>query len=216
MDTRDLNATYDAWSNTYDETPNPLIEVEEMAVRSLLRTIEFHDVLDAATGTGRYAVYLAEQGKRVAAVDCNENMLAEARRKAAARQLVIEFRREDISSLSFGDSSFDLVICALTLVHIEDLTKPCREFVRVLRHGGHLVISDAHPFVQAEGGPDRMLELVEGKEPLFFPSYHSQVEDYLQATKSAGAEVLAALDIPLKLRGEVFPGALVVWAKKLG
>ena len=214
MDTRDLNATYDAWSNTYDETPNPLIEVEEMAVRSLLRTIEFHDVLDAATGTGRYAVYLAEQGKRVAAVDCNESMLAEARRKAAARQLAIEFRREDISSLSFGDSSFDLVICALTLVHIEDLTKPCREFVRVLRHGGHLVISDAHPVVQAEGGPDRMLELVEGKEPLFFPSYHSQVEDYLQAMKSAGADVLAALDIPLKLRGEVFPGALVVWAKK--
>jgi ubiquinone/menaquinone biosynthesis C-methylase UbiE len=210
MDTWDLNATYDAWSNTYDETPNPLIEVEEMAVRSLLRTIEFHDVLDAATGTGRYAVYLAEQGKRVAAVDCNENMLAEARRKAAARQLAIEFRREDISSPSFGDSSFDLVICALTLVHIEDLTKPCREFVRVLRHGGHLVISDAHPVVQAEGGPDRMLELVEGKEPLFFPSYHSQVEDYLQAMKSAGAEVLAALDIPLKLRGEVFPGALVV------
>jgi ubiquinone/menaquinone biosynthesis C-methylase UbiE len=216
MDTRDLNATYDAWSNTYDETPNPLIEVEEMAVRSLLRTIEFHDVLDAATGTGRYAVYLAEQGKRVAAVDCNENMLAEARRKAAARQLAIEFRREDISSLSFGDSSFDLVVCGLALVHIEDLAKPCREFVRVLRHGGHLVISDLHPVVQAEEGPDRMLELVEGKEPLFFPSYHSQVEDYLQATKSAGAEVLAALDIPLKLRGEVFPGALVVWAKKLG
>jgi hypothetical protein len=61
-----------------------------------------------------------------------------------------------------------------------------------------------------------MWELVEGKEPLFFPSYHSQVEDYLQAMKSAGAEVLAALDIPLKLRGEVFPGALVVWAKKSG
>jgi hypothetical protein len=34
MDSRDLNATHDAWSNTYDETPNPLIEVEEMAVRS--------------------------------------------------------------------------------------------------------------------------------------------------------------------------------------
>ena len=84
MNTRDLNATYDAWSNTYDETPNPLIEVEEMAVRSPLRTIEFHDVLDAATGTGRYAVYLAEQGKRVAAADCNEYMLTEARRKAAA------------------------------------------------------------------------------------------------------------------------------------
>ena len=61
-----------------------------------------------------------------------------------------------------------------------------------------------------------MWGLFEGEEPLFFPNYHSQVEDYLQAVKSAGAEVLAVLDIPLKLKGEVFPGALVVWAKKSG
>ena len=215
MDSRNLSATYDAWSKTYDETPNPLIEIEENVVQSLLQTIEFHDALDAATGTGRYALYLAQQGKQVAAVDCSEKMLAQARKKANARQLPIEFRQEDISNLSFEDSSFDLVVCALALSHIEGLTKPCQEFVRVLRHNGHLIVSDIHPEIQAVSGPDCYSELVEGEGPLFFPNYHSQVDDYLQAVKSAGAEIMAVRDISqLRLRGKKYPGALLIWAKK--
>jgi ubiquinone/menaquinone biosynthesis C-methylase UbiE len=103
-----VRATYDAWGATYDETPNPLIAVEEIAVRSLLRRMEFQRVLDAATGTGRYAIYLAGQGKQVAAIDDNEKMLAVAREKARARQLPVEFRQENLSDLSFEAASFDL------------------------------------------------------------------------------------------------------------
>jgi hypothetical protein len=33
MNTQDLRATYDVWSQCYDETPNPLIVVEEMSER---------------------------------------------------------------------------------------------------------------------------------------------------------------------------------------
>jgi len=212
MDAHDVRATYDAWSATYDETPNPLIAVEEIAVRSLLRTMEFQRVLDAATGTGRYAIYLARQGKQVAAIDDNEKMLAVAQRKAHARQLSIEFRKENVSNLSFDDSSFDLVICALALSHLQDLSGPCRELVRVLRRGGHLIISDLHPEIQATMGPDHK-ELIQGEER-FFPTYHSQVEDYLQVVKLAGAEVIAAIDIPLETQRGVIPGALIVWARK--
>jgi len=212
MDAYDIRATYDAWSTIYDATPNPLIAVEEIAVRSLLRTIEFCRALDAATGTGRYAIYLAEQGKQVAAIDGNERMLAVAQRKAAARQLSIEFRQENVSNLSFGDSSFDLVICALALAHVEDLCGPCREFVRVLRRSGHLLISDLHPEIQAMMGPDHQ-EVVQGDER-FFPAYHSRVEDYIQAVKWAGAEVIGAIDIPMETQRGIAPGALVVWARK--
>ena len=212
MGAEDVRPTYDVWSTTYDETPNPLTAIEEIAVRSLLRTIEFCRVLDAATGTGRYAIYLAGQGKQVAAIDDNENMLAVAQRKAHARQLAIEFRQENVSHLSFADSSFDLVLCALALCHIEDLGGPCRELVRVLRFGGHLIISDLHPEIQALMGPDYK-ELIQGKER-FFPAHHSHVEDYTQAIQSAGAEVIAAIDIPMETQRGVAPGALVVWARK--
>jgi ubiquinone/menaquinone biosynthesis C-methylase UbiE len=214
MSAQNVMATYDIWSETYDETANPLIPIEEMAVRSLLRTIEYHDVLDVATGTGRHAIYFAEQGKRVSATDCNKKMLAKARAKARQQQLSIEFRLEDVCDISFEDGSFDLVICALALAHVESLTKPCQEFMRVLRSDGHLIITDLHPFVQDEIGPDNWCELIEGHGPVFFPNYHSQVDDYLEAMELVGAEVMAALDIPMKLTGELFPGALIIWAKK--
>jgi ubiquinone/menaquinone biosynthesis C-methylase UbiE len=214
MDIKNVRATYDAWSTDYDETPNPLIAIEEPAVRSLLSTLEFDCVLDAATGTGRYALYLAGQGKQVAAVDDSQKMLAVAKSKALARQLPIEFRQEDISNLSFDDSSFDLVICALALSHLEDLSGPCRELVRVLRCGGHLIISDLHPEAQATMGPDHK-ELIQGEER-FFPTYHSHVEDYLEAVKLAGAELLTKLDIPMETQRGWIPGALIVLAKRAG
>ncbi len=217
MDNQNLNATYDIWSKTYDLTENPLIEIEEDAVKSLLETIEYHDVLDAATGIGRYAIYLAQQGKQVAAVDCNQNMLAEAQKKAHSRQVSIDFRQEDLNDLSFEDASFDLVVCALSLAHIEDLTKPCREFVRVLRPNGHLIISDLHPEIQALMGPDCYTEHIEGEGPLFFPNYHSEVDDYLRALKSAGAEIMAAQNISeLEIPGEkILPGGLLISAKNI-
>jgi ubiquinone/menaquinone biosynthesis C-methylase UbiE len=213
MKTHNLNETYDAWSKTYDETPNPLIPMEEIVVRSLLRFMEFHDVLDAATGTGRHALYFAEHGKRVTAIDCNEKMLVEARKKAEQRKLKIEFRREDVGRLSFDKGSFDLVICALALAHVKDLKQPCQEFLRVLRYGGHLIISDLHPFVQAEFGPDFELE-IGGKGMHFFPNYHAQVEDYLESVELAGGKIMAAIDVPAENKGEVFPLALIIWAKK--
>jgi malonyl-CoA O-methyltransferase len=142
MPIRSLNATYDKWSRTYDRTPNPLVPIEEIAVHSLLRMISFKNVLDAGTGTGRYAIKLAGQGKRVIAVDTNINMLNEARKKASVRKLTIKFLANDIKNLSFEDESFDLVVCALTLAHIESLDEPCHELVRVLMSNGSLLISD--------------------------------------------------------------------------
>ena len=133
---------------------------------------------------------------------------------AKQRQLSIEFRLEDVCDTSFKDGAFDLVICALALAHVENLAKPCQELMRVLRPDGHLIITDLHPFVQEEMGPDNWCELIAGHEALFFPNYHSQVYDYLEAMDLVGAKVIAALDIPMKLRGELFPGALIIWAKK--
>jgi len=213
MDVQNLKSTYDAWSESYDETPNPLIAIEEMAVRSLLRTIHFDHVLDAATGTGRYAIYLAEQGKQVSAMDDNEKMLAVAKSKALARGLSMEFRQENICNLSFEDSTFDLVICALALSHVNELDLPCRELVRVLKRGGHLIISDLHPQIQATMGPEHK-ELIGGEER-FFPAHHSHGEDYLTAVKLTGAELIAAIDIPIETQQGLVAGALIVWAKKV-
>jgi SAM-dependent methyltransferase len=47
----------------------------------------------------------------------------------------------DIHCLPFGDGVFDLVICSEVLEHIPDHHAAVSEVVRVLKHGGNLVVS---------------------------------------------------------------------------
>jgi ubiquinone/menaquinone biosynthesis C-methylase UbiE len=103
-------------------------------------------VLDAACGTGRYAIPLAEAGARVSGLDSSEEMLAHARRKAADCGISLDLRTGDLHALPFEDESFDLVLSALALCHVPDLRSVMAEFARVLRPGGRVVISDFHPF----------------------------------------------------------------------
>jgi ubiquinone/menaquinone biosynthesis C-methylase UbiE len=216
MRSKKLMSTYDTWSGFYDGFDNPLIPVEETAVHALLQTIACERVLDAAAGTGRYALALARQGKQVAAVDCNAKMLSKAQEKAAREGLQIEFRLDDLAALSFPDGTFDLVLCALALAHVKDLLGAYREFQRVLRPGGHLITSDLHPELQRQLGPRHRWELVAGEAPVFFPNYHASLDDYRSAMDRAGFQTRAVLELPLQIGERLTPGALVLWGCKPG
>ncbi len=209
----DVSGTYDVMSRSYDPSGNPLVEVEEMVVSSLLRGLDFQDCLDAGCGTGRYALMLAAKGKHVAAVDSSEGMLSVVAREAEERGLSVDIRREDVTALSAASSSFDLVICALALTHVKDIEGACAELARVLRKGGHLIVSDLHPDIQALRGADWTID-VDGKR-LAYPSYHGNVSDYVDAVEKAGCDLLAAIDVPMQqsVRG-LATGALVVFARK--
>ena len=49
------------------------------------------------------------------------------------------------SRLPFESSEFDLIVCALVIHHLDDRGACLREFFRILRPGGHVVISTQHP-----------------------------------------------------------------------
>ncbi len=142
---------YAEWSKQYDGEPNPLIALEEALVLELMGDVAGLDVLDAACGTGRYAIPFAQAGARVTGVDLCEEMLDLARRKAAGGGLSLDLRVADVRALPFADDSFDLAVCALALCHLPDLNLAAQELARVLRPGGRVVISDFHPFCQLIG-----------------------------------------------------------------
>jgi SAM-dependent methyltransferase len=70
--------------------------------------------LDLACGAGRNAIWLAERGWRVTAVDYSEVALAEARRRAAARAVEIDWILADLTEWWPPAGAFDLV-CVLYL-----------------------------------------------------------------------------------------------------
>jgi ubiquinone/menaquinone biosynthesis C-methylase UbiE len=137
---------YDAWAIRYDE-PNDLVELEQPVVRKILDDMPPGAALDAACGTGRHAAYLASRGHKVIGVDISAGMLA----AAAAKMPDGDFRQGDLCQLPVPDEHVDIVVCALALTHVPELAPVLAEFARVLRPGGHLVISDSrmdYPLVQ--------------------------------------------------------------------
>jgi ubiquinone/menaquinone biosynthesis C-methylase UbiE len=139
---RSTAAGYAEWSAFYDDMPNALIEGEHQAMKSLLRNVAPGRALDAACGTGRITALLASLGHDVVGMDASPEMLAVARAKHPRG----DFRHGDLEALTFDDGSFDVTTCSLALAHLETLGPALGELARVTTPGGHVVISDIHPF----------------------------------------------------------------------
>jgi ubiquinone/menaquinone biosynthesis C-methylase UbiE len=100
------------------------------------------DALDAGCGTGFLTFELAARGHHVTGVDFAPAMLAEARRKAAARGVSVRFEEADAEQLPFGPGSFDLAISRHLLWTLAHPEAAIDEWIRVLRPGGRLIVVD--------------------------------------------------------------------------
>ncbi|WP_158550094.1 class I SAM-dependent methyltransferase [Runella aurantiaca] len=124
--------------NAYYDRPNTL---------SLIPEMQGKHILDAACGPGKYAEIFLENGAFVTGFDISPRMveLAIERNKGNGTFFV-----HDLSTPlpQLKDASFDLIVCALALHYLEDWTPTLKEFFRVLKPSGHLVISIEHPFFE--------------------------------------------------------------------
>jgi demethylmenaquinone methyltransferase/2-methoxy-6-polyprenyl-1,4-benzoquinol methylase len=104
-------------------------------------------VIDVATGTGKLAFAIKRlcTACRVVGVDFAEPMLEVARRGAATRSLDVEFVVADGTRLPYDGESFDALTIAYGLRNFADPDAGLREFRRVLRPGGRLVVLEFPP-----------------------------------------------------------------------
>ncbi len=174
---------YDSWAPWYDEQSNQLLEIEQPIVREILDGLPVGVALDAACGTGRHAAHLASLGHTVIGVDSSPGMLGRAREKVPQG----EFHEADLHGLPLADDSVDLVVCAIALVHLPELERPFGEFARVLRPGGHLVVSDQRGLIGDIGSPIGF-DGPEGEHG-YIPIYIRLASEYLAAALPLGFQV---------------------------
>jgi ubiquinone/menaquinone biosynthesis C-methylase UbiE len=98
-------------------------------------------VLDYACGHGMAAVVLARRGARVTAFDLSHGYLEEARARAAANTVTIDFIQTQGERLPFEDAAFDRIWGNAVLHHL-DLQIAAQEVLRVLRPGGSAVFCE--------------------------------------------------------------------------
>ena len=125
-------------------------ELEDEMGRKWFQELEKHlpengklKVLDVGTGTGFFAVLLAQAGYRVEGVDLTPAMLEEARALAAQRGMDITFREMDAQALDYEDGCFDAVISRNLTWTLPDPERAYGQWFRVLKPGGVLLNFDA-------------------------------------------------------------------------
>jgi demethylmenaquinone methyltransferase/2-methoxy-6-polyprenyl-1,4-benzoquinol methylase len=95
-------------------------------------------LLDVATGTGlvaQSALRTLGESRAVIGLDPSAGMLREARKTLAIP--LVQGRAEE---LPFGSHRFDMLSIGYALRHVADLEATFREFLRVLKPGGRLLI----------------------------------------------------------------------------
>ena len=180
---------YDLWAPTYDTMGNWLLALEQPEVDRTFGTVAGLELLDVGAGTGRHAIRLAERGARVTAVDFSEEMLAKAREKPGAEH--VRFVLHDITGpLPFAERSFDRVLSALVLEHIEVARLPrfFAELERVARRDGRIVVTAMHPAMFLKGISANFRD--EGGVQVRPRSYVATISDYVTSALVAGLNIV--------------------------
>jgi len=134
---------YRLWADSWDDTPSPIAALEHRALLPWIESVPPGRAIDVGCGTGRWTARLGAVG-----VDASPAMLAVAAGKVGlSGRLAVG----DAAALPVASGVADLVLCALTFGHIRDQRAAMREFERVLRPGGKLILSDFHPHAAERG-----------------------------------------------------------------
>jgi SAM-dependent methyltransferase len=99
--------------------------------------------LDIGCGAGHAAVDIAKRGYLVDAIDPVQTMVESTRNlaKQAGLDDRVKTNLADVHALSFPSDTFGLVLAIGVLPWLPSIEQPVREMWRVLRPGGHLIVT---------------------------------------------------------------------------
>jgi malonyl-CoA O-methyltransferase len=135
---------YNLWASTYHTESNPIKNLSDDFIKKHLPHLKEKSVMDAGCGTGKFCSIAEQQGaSKILGLDLSPVMIDVAKTNCR----ITKFTCGDLSSATLEENNFDIIICALVLGHIENLTPALDHLLKALKNGGALIITDFHPFL---------------------------------------------------------------------
>ena len=165
MDARAWDERYAASGLVWSATPNQFVEAELAGLRP-------GRALDLAAGEGRNALWLAERGWEVTAVDFSLVGLDKGRalqeRHPRGRDLHVDWVHADALTYEDGPVPFDVVLVAYLQLPADERRTAVRRAFGGLRVGGtfFLVAHDSTNLTEGTGGPTDPAVLYTSEEVL--------------------------------------------------
>jgi ubiquinone/menaquinone biosynthesis C-methylase UbiE len=144
-----------AWSSmSPTSVPDPLLYLDTLNATDFAKAYkrqsfevldiqEGHWILDVGCGPGddvRMLAQLVGQTGKVVGIDNDEEMITEARKRAAGKALPVEFYLCDAHRLIFGDGVFDCCRADRVFQHLENPQQALAEVVRVVKSGARIAV----------------------------------------------------------------------------
>lgn len=177
------------WDEMYRSGERGAEDAPTILLVETIKKLPAGTAIDLACGAGRNAIYLAERGWTVTAVDGSSGAIELAKQRSAARGVRVHTRVSDLTEPGFTmpPDAFDLVLIAYYLQR--DLFAKAKAAVRP----GGVVIAIAHtpepgkPRSETRAGPGELRTFFEGWDILW--EYEGPSRD--PAHKRPVAEVVA-------------------------
>ena len=119
--------------------------------------------LDIASGKGRNALFLADRGFDVRAIDISPVALEEGRRRAAEKNLAVTWQQADLEQIQLSEAAYDLVV---NFNYLQRSLIP--QIKTALRIGGYVIFETYLIDQPAIGHPKNPAYLLEHNELLNF------------------------------------------------
>lgn len=164
-------------------------------------------VLDVGCGFGLETLPLARlagPARPACGIDKSRHFIEEARRRAAAAGLAVEYAVGSADALPYADDTFDHVRSERLLIYFDDVKSALAEMRRVLRPGGLLALIEPEFDTTTVNLPDRALV----RRVIAYESDTAVAQSWLPGRLPAMLGELGFAEVDLQTRVAIMPPAL--------
>lgn len=173
-------------------------------------------VLDAGCGEGHTAMRLADRfGLQIEGIDLLDFNIARGLRLSERRELtpLVHLQVGDYTALPFSDDTFDGIYTIESLVHAPEHQRALKEFLRVLKPGGKLVLFEYSMPAQHDLSPaerEAFAAINSGSAMYSFPEFENG--RFGEILTAAGFESNSVTDIRYRIAPMLRKMSIICWA----